>query len=170
MVLPVITATQKIGGTTGIVGKFISRIFKKPQTKDGFGKFISDCCTPGARYYRKWSELPSIQKFINRQAMTIKEKSQCSKLVLQESRNWTKAQKKSLQQACSDIRVITEPISKPVEVHTVSTSYKPQTIEKSRDVHEVVQAGLKPEAKTIMYVGLGISALLLLSKLLGGSK
>lgn len=147
---------------------FTSRIFKEPQTSDGFGKFIKDCCTSGARYYRKYSELPCIQKFISGQSMTAKEKSQCSGLVLKESTNWTKAQKKDLQEHLASIRVTAPPEPKIVTVHKVSASYKPQTIEKSRDVHEVVQAKLEPKTKTAMYVGLGISGLFLLSKLLGG--
>lgn len=149
----------------GIVGSFISRIFKKPQTTDGFGKFIRDLCTPGARYYFKaLTELPSIQKFINRQPMTAKEKTECTKLVLKYSQNWTKAQKKDLQNELASIRIITKPKPKPVEVHTVSASSlqlgQESAIKKSG---EVIQAGI---SKIPIYVLVGVGALLVLPKLL----
>lgn len=144
----------------GVATSFASRIFKKPQTKDGFRKFVNYIIrTPEDSL----AQQSYIQKFIKKQPMTAKEKKKCSKAVLQASRNWTKAQKKNLQSACANIRVIAEAKPKPVEVHTLSASYKPQVIEKSRDVHEVVQAGI---SKIPIYVLVGIGALFILPQLL----
>ncbi len=150
-----------------VVGSFVSRIFKKPSSPNGFAKFIRDICTPGARYYRGYSRLPCIQKFINKQPMTAKEKNQCSKLVLNESRNWTKATKKNLQGHLANIRVVAEAKPKPVEVHTVSASSlqlgQTTMIKKAGSGQEIIQAGI---SKIPIYILVGIGALLVIPQLL----
>ncbi|MBA7535954.1 hypothetical protein ES705_28213 [subsurface metagenome] len=150
-----------------VVGSFVSRIFKKPCDPNAFKKFIEHCCTPGARYYRTYSQLPCIQKFIHKQPMTAKEKSQCSKLVLHETRNWAKSQKRNIQGHLANIRVVAEAKPKPVEVHTVSASSlqlgQTATIKKSGSITETIPAGI---SKIPIWVLVGIGALFILPQLL----
>ena len=156
-----ISVTKAVKGLP-VVGGFMSRIFKKPQTTDGFEKF---CNFYGPQLAtEKWLYTFYIDKFINRQSMTAQQKNKCTKAVLNWTRNWTKAQKKNLQDACANIQVISAPPPpEPPEVHTLSASYNPQQITKSRDVQEVVQAGI---SKIPIYVLVGIGALLIIPQLL----
>jgi len=153
-----------------IVGKFISNIFKAPQTKDGFDKWIKDI-------YPVINNRGAYYEFANNLPMTASQKAQISGLVMIMCGvpNWTKAQKASLLEHCQNIAVIPDPPPPPpVEVHTVSASYSPQAqtqvVEKSRDVQEVVQAGISGISKIPIYVWLGIGTLLILPQLLKGGK
>ena len=151
-----------------VVGSFVSRIFKKPQTTDGYAKFCYTFADPSSQWYQPPEKRhPLVTKFILGQAMTGSEKRTCTRIVLSWTQNWTKAQKKSLQDALAGIRVTTEPTPKPVETHTVSASYSTQAqtkvVEKSRDVQEVVQAGI---SKIPIWVFVGIGALFIIPQLL----
>lgn len=155
MITTIISSVKEVP----IVGGFVSNIFKKPQTKDGFAKFIE--------FFRTKSIPTFVPKFMNRQAMILKEKKECTSWVLERTRNWTKAQKKSLEEECKNIKIISEAVIKAPEVHTLSASYNPQVIDKSRDVQEVVQAGI---TKFPIWVFGVIGAMLFLPALLKGGK
>lgn len=162
MITTIISSVKEVP----IVGGFVSKIFKKPQTKDGFGKFIEVYSeafkTKGIGHYP-----PFVPKFMNRQTMILKEKKECTSWVLERTRNWTKAQKKSLEEECKNIKIISEAVIKAPEVHTLSASYNPQVIDKSRDVQEVVQAGI---TKFPMWLFVVIGGVLFLPALLKGGK
>lgn len=162
MITTIISSVKEVP----IVGRFVSNIFKKPQTKDGFVKFIKVYTAKGIGLYPAF-----ISKFMNRQAMILKEKKECTSWVLERTRNWTKAQKKSLEEECKKIKIISESVIKAPEVHTLSASYnsrgQSQTIDKSRDVQEVVQAGI---GKFPMWLFAVIGGVLFLPALLKGGK
>lgn len=161
---------------------FVSRIFKKPASSDGFGKFVTVFSPPyfWAGQYRASNESrrknPLVDKFIRRQPMTATEKRQCAKIVLSITQNWCKSQKKNIQAAITNIKVIPPPPPPPPKPVTVSASYKPvattQEITKSRDVQEVVQAGLfkiPANLKTPLFILMGGIAILSIFKLGKGS-
>jgi len=154
-----------VGQVLGVGLNLFSGIFKKPQTKDGVGKFkqyyIQKIQEKGIGAYPTF-----VIKFINGQGMTAKEKNEATKWILQATRNWTKAQKKSLEEACKNIRVIAEPKVQPVTTHTISASYDTRNlvegVSKSRDVNEPVQTPAKVKISPILiFVGIGALILIL---------
>ena len=149
-----------------IVGTFVSRIFKKSTYKEGFGRFREVYCTPGHPCYLEYlPSRPALIKFINRQPMTAKEKSYCTKKVLYLCRNWQKRQKKDLQNALNQIKVIPDPPKpKPPEVHKVSASaLRLGQTAAAKKSGEIIEAGI---SKTPIYVLVGIGVLFILPQLL----
>lgn len=151
---------------TSYVTNFVSGLFKKPQTTDGYGKFVGEY---NKGYYG--SARPYIAKWISGQALTSQEKSIVVACALADSQNWTKAQKKSLQEALTNIPVKQPAPTQAPVVHKVSASYNEQA--KTRTIQtpaQITEQTMKATSKIPIIILVGGIGVMLLSKLLGGKR
>lgn len=148
-------ALQIVPIVTPIVSKLLGGIFKKPQTKDGWGKLAQNA--------------PDLFSQA-RTTMTRTDYNNVAGQIRATSSNWTKAQKKSIENNLKKISVVPDSPPPPVpETHTLSASYDTtpatQGIQTSRNVNEpVLQATGQAIGigKTPLYIGLGIAGLLVI--------
>jgi len=145
--------------------KFLSNIFKKPQTKEGYKKFCETYANIETRLF--------VPKFISGEPMYAWQFSQCAGFVRRLTQNWTKAQKKDIEDHLKQVKIIPEPKKSVLETHTLSASYNKEAIiegiQKSRDVNEPVLGAMLPGKINPILLLLGIGALLLFFKR-GGAK
>jgi len=155
------------GLISSMASGFVSNIFKAPQTKNGFEKLRS-------RYLPEWETRTdplnrSVYKFFMGEPMIAEWKQICCNWVREASKDYTKAQKKDIEEHLSAIQIIPVPLAaEPITTHTLSASFNTaplkEGIKTSQDPNELVTSSAiatKQDTKQLLIFG-GLSVLLFL--------
>lgn len=166
-----------------IVGTFVSNIFKKSRYAKwkgkGWERFVDDYQRVGREHPRGYNYYPYYVQFIVgnqlppyrpsgkpvlKRLQTAKNTRWASNWILAHVANWNKDMQKNIRDHLATVGFLPEPIPKPpIEVHTLSASYKPEAKTKTTAEPRLFQAGI---SKIPIYVLVGIGALFILPQLL----